>query len=422
MQSLPIIAFVETRSVGHYPEWVRAIAEAFLRLNPACRLHVWLPRGFRSLHCDWAEEYFSATENAAVRFACYDSLFATPPGAEMKLSTVTELDIILRCVEQDNACVCYIGRLDGQLKNLAFGRFSSMRAKLVGLMDQPYLHYGKISNGNSPAWFTKAMLVKGFLVNVVAAHRRALGRILMGDPLAPAFHRRVVHSNKYRFLPEPFSAIRPSPFPRRHLNLPENRILLLFIGGTERRKGICELLSALEAVLHEKAELRDQIAFVLAGRVIDETRETVHQLIARLRCDFPNVPFPVHDGLLTGQEYVDYLTAADLVCMPYLNMIGTSGVLAHAVHAGRLVLSSNFGITGELVRRYKLGVACNTSDDRMLQSGLVQAIKSIRDKELTQEARKEEFLRDCTVSFEQLGETIVRHLTEVGGIQESDTN
>ena len=146
IQELPTITYVETRSVGHYPEWVRAITEAFSRLKPACRLHVWVPRDFQALHSSWAEGYFSSSEDAAVRITCYDSLFKATHGTQREQSSILELNVILRCAEADRARVCYIARLDGQLRNIALGRFNSMRAKLVGLLDQPYLHYGKIGN------------------------------------------------------------------------------------------------------------------------------------------------------------------------------------------------------------------------------------------------------------------------------------
>jgi len=411
----PCITYVETRSVGHYPVWVRAVAEAFVRMQPAGRMHVWLPDDFREKHGAWAEQYFVAKAEAGVRFDRYDLLGPAAAKTGDAGSIASEMETILRCTESDRGRVCYIGYLDGQLRNIARGRFDAMRGRLVGVLDQPYLHYWRIGGCSGSVWRAGAMLLKGLAVNVAAVHRRVVGRVLMGDPLAPPFYRLVVCSGKFRFLPEPFSATCASPFPRRRLKLPEDRLLLLFIGGTERRKGICELLCALESVLREHAELRARIAFVLAGRVIAETRDAVYGTISRMKCALPDVPISVHDGLLTDQEYVDYLAAADLVCIPYIKMIGTSGVLAHAANAGHPVLSSNFGITGELVRRYRLGVTCTTNDARSLQNGLLEAIEMAQTREAAPNAQRERFLSECAMPSDQLGETIVRHLLEVAG-------
>ncbi len=416
MQESPIITYVETRSFGHYPVWVRAVVQAFCRLRPAARLHVWVSRDFRSAHREWAEQYFGSLESAAVHFACYETLFASPTGYAPVARLPEEIEIIHNCVRVDKSCVCYIAYLDGQLRNIALGRFNRLRSKLVGVLDQPYLHYREFENPALPSGFTWATLVKARVVHFAAAHRRVIGRILMGDPMAPAYHRRALGSEKFQFLPEPFSAIPPSIYPRRSLSLPEDRILLLFIGSTEKRKGICQLLSALEVVLSENAGFERQISLVLAGRVIDETRVTVEKQIARLRRNFPGFTIAEHNRFLTEQEFADFLTASDVVCMPYITMVGTSGVLTHAVHAARIVLASNFGITGELVRRYKLGVVCNSTEGSSLRRGLIEAIEMAKSKGATDRVDRDGFLGYCTASFEEVGEAIVNHLMEIGGI------
>jgi glycosyltransferase involved in cell wall biosynthesis len=408
----PIITYVETAATGHCPAWVRAVAEAFVKLRPRQRLHVWLPAEFRKLHQGWAEPYFvfSGGLDAPVRFACYDSLFES----STKFRRRSVCEIILRCVATDRSQVCFIANhVDRELKNIALGRFNSMEAKLVGIMDFPILHYGKLSIPQNAAWLPRTRWLKRYALNLMAARRRVAGRFLMMDPLAPESYRRMIRSEKYRFLPESYSTVKPSPSPRAVLNLPEARTLLLFIGGAEKRKGICELLRAIDAILREQPELCGQIAFALAGRIIMETRETVLELLARLRSDFPGVPFIVQDGLLSDQEFVDYMAAADIVCIPYVNFVGTSGLLVHAAHAGRPVLSTDFGIVGELVRRYDLGIACDTSKENSLQKGLTRAVEMARDRRLAQPSRMADFIRECAVPAAEFGETLVRHLIEV---------
>jgi hypothetical protein len=121
---------------------------------------------------------------------------------------------------------------------------------------------------------------------------------------------------------------------------------------------------------------------------------------------------------LSEQEYVDYIAAADLVCMPYRGMFGTSGVLTHAAHAGKFVLGPEFGTIGELVRRYRLGIACNTEDRYSLERGLRGGISLVRNKEHIKAEGMKEFLRDCAVSTEEFGAIVLRHLTSVGGIDQ----
>jgi glycosyltransferase involved in cell wall biosynthesis len=393
---------------------VRTVADAFNGLRPSTRLHVWLNSDFRKRHEKWAGEYYNAKETDAVSFRSYEEM----PGIQKinrqgDRSTLPEIDVIRRCVKADGSRVCYLGYLDGQLINLALGRYHSLNAKLVGVMDQPYLHYYKLYGRKRPACLTRGMQLKGLILNFCAVHRAATGRVLMGDPLGPEFYRRTFRSDKYHFLPEPFSRTPPTIDPRKTLGLPKDRRLLLFIGGTEKRKGICEMLSALDIVLRGHARLRTEIAFVLAGRVISETKNEIATSIAGLRSSFPDISISVHDRFLTDQEYVDFIAAADLICIPYINTIGTSGVLAHAASAARPVLSTDFGITGELVRRYRLGITCDPTESGALQKGILEALSLSRENTFDRETGRLEFLRNCTVPSEELGERIVRHLTEV---------
>jgi glycosyltransferase involved in cell wall biosynthesis len=382
-------------------------------------MHVWLPSDFRSRHGEWSEQYFSGDAKNAVQYLSYESAFGARPKSRKEARNagqLPEIDVIHNCVQEDNSSVCYIGYLDRQLQNIALGRFASLEAKIVGVLDQPYLHYWEMPDGMRPEWLTHFRFLKGLAVNILAAHRSVTGRILMGDPLAPKFYRRAVLSTKYQFLPEPFSALPASPRPLASLNITAGRLGLLFIGGTERRKGILELLTALEAILSERKGFSERVSFTLAGRILDETRENVLTDIARLRSTFPRLEISVHDHFLTAQEYVDFIAASDLVCIPYLNMVGTSGALAHAVHGGRAVLASDFGITGELVRRYNLGVVCDTSNGESLKLGMLRAIDMLQNQSNVMPARRADFLRDCTTSLEELGETIVGHLLEVAGV------
>jgi glycosyltransferase involved in cell wall biosynthesis len=59
---------------------------------------------------------------------------------------------------------------------------------------------------------------------------------------------------------------------------------------------------------------------------------------------------------------------------PYQRHVGMSGILLLAAAAGKPVLSSDYGLMGELVRRYGLGITVDSTVPSEIAKGLMRCL------------------------------------------------
>jgi hypothetical protein len=111
---------------------------------------------------------------------------------------------------------------------------------------------------------------------------------------------------------------------------------------------------------------------LLAGPLATEIKALLvgefEQIVAQKR-------IVILDRHLSIEQLMLAIVAADLVCVPYPNHIGSASILIRAAAAKRPVLSSTFGWVGHVTSRFGLGWSCN-----VLQSGaLAEALPSALD-------------------------------------------
>lgn len=398
-------AYIEFGATGHRPVWIRSVIEAFERIAPGWRLNIWVPAEFVDIHKDWCAPYLSPASMITFRF--HEEV--VPARTERKGGGPTDFEVIRRCVRADGAVVCFIGnKLDSILRDFAFSRPGVFKSKLVGIMDYPFLHYKMLASPHTRKWLSVRRFIPSYLKNLLVCHRASVGEILMLDPFAPAFYNAVLRTSKYSFLPEYYNQVEPHSEPRAYLNLPLDKSILLFIGPTDARKGIIELLNAMESAYSKDKAFRSRVCFVIAGVVLPETRSKVYESVARVRRLYPDAEIILVDRLLTDREFTTYLHAADVVCIPYIQFHSTSNLLVQAAAAGRPVLSSDFGVVGELVDRYNLGVTCNASDERALRDALFESIDRAHNLDSSARESFRAFARKHAVPLKEFGEEVCK--------------
>lgn len=409
------IAYVEFGSTGHRPIWIKSVIEAFQTSAPGkCYLDVWVPREFCEVHEDWCLPYLKAksTSNGNIRFKYHEDVI---PHDQLDFTNkISRFEVISRCVEADNADACFVANnLDACVKSIAFSRPGNFRAKLVGVLDQPCLHYRKFSSDKTKKWFTLRKYISEYIKNYLMCHRRYVAEILMLDHLAPEYFNRALFTSKYRYLPEFVSHIDPILNPRKHFGLPLNRYIFLLPGSMARRKGAFEFLSGLEATFHEWPDLQQRIAIVFAGIVASDFQEVFYQKVSAFRLQYPGTPLLIFNRFLADEEFINLISVSDIVCIPYVNFIGTSGILMQAANHGRPVLASEFGLLGELVRRYELGEVCDESNEAEMAVAIRRLIEGRQLSKKHGFNMPKLFARTFSVSLDEFGERVCETLINV---------
>lgn len=305
---------------------------------------------------------------AQIRFRSYRDV------VEPALPWPGDFEVILRCIEADQPQIAFIPYLDNCFKDIALCRLGACRVPLSGILFRPMLHYPTFSLHRGKGWPPS---LRSWLANYrngfLACHRRTLSEILTGDPLAPPFYNRILCTSKFRHLPDYVVHLDSYPNPREHFGLPEDRVVLLLLGAIARRKGTLELLKALEQACEKRPGFQTQIALVVAGQIV-EAREAILSAISGLTSRHRDVRVMLIHRFVTDREFVTLIAASDVVCIPYIQFVGTASLMIHAAAYGRPVLGPEFGLLGELIRRHNLGTTCDTMNPDALAEGLFATV------------------------------------------------
>lgn len=136
---------------------------------------------------------------------------------------------------------------------------------------------------------------------------------------------------------------------RSALGIPDDaRVLLVFGMQAIRRKEIDTLAEAVRTL-----PLGKPFVIMFAGmRVKDEPHPFEHPALVKKT----NLHVQYHESFIPDESVKSFFAAADAVWAYYGSFIGASGVLAQAIAFGRSPICSVAGESGELCRRYKIGL------------------------------------------------------------------
>jgi glycosyltransferase involved in cell wall biosynthesis len=194
------------------------------------------------------------------------------------------------------------------------------------------------------------------------------------DPFAVEYLKKIQKKVQISSLPDPIVETFVSPMQvlqlRERLGVQENRKIALLFGALNGRKGIYELLDAL---IDLPSQVHSSLCLVLAGQVNLKDYERLTAKIAEIHSSC-TVQIISQFEFLAESEVPIYFKMADIILAPYQHHVGMSGILLQAASAGKPVLSSNFGLMGEMVEKYRLGLAIDSSKTSEIAAGLCKLL------------------------------------------------
>lgn len=279
-----------------------------------------------------------------------------------------------------------------------------------GIYFRPTLHYRQFSHHHATVKERIQWGRERAILPRVLRHPQ-LQRVFCLDPFAIPGLNRMARRPKAIPLADP---VAPDPIAtwgmtpdqvaqlRKQLGIgPERQVLLLF-GALDQRKGIHQLLDALTRLSDQHCQ---QICLLLLGEVAAAEREILQAKIHDLQQTRP-LQICCRDGFVSDREVQLHFQLADLVLAPYQRHVGMSGILLLAAAAQKPVLSSHYGLMGELVQRYQLGLGCDSTDPQAIAAALTQWLQ--RPGQWGDRTQMQAFaLRNSTEAF---ASTIFQHL------------
>lgn len=159
------------------------------------------------------------------------------------------------------------------------------------------------------------------------------------------------------------------------LEIEESRQVYLLFGAMGKRKGLDKLLESITLL---PRNLCHQVCILLVGKMPDDLRQKYLDAIERLTNDLP-VQIIIRDRYIPEVEIQSYFQLADVILAPYQRHVGMSGIINRAAVARKPVLASDYGLMGEITRRYKLGLAVDSTKATEITSGLIKFLTESSD-------------------------------------------
>jgi glycosyltransferase involved in cell wall biosynthesis len=239
---------------------------------------------------------------------------------------------------------------------------------VAGIYFRPTFHYPRFANYRAGSWKERLRETRKQVLLRLALWRSDFGTLFCLDPFSVdairPWHPATVH------LPDPVE-IYPHTSDeqarvRDRLAVEPGRKAALIFGLLDERKGIAPLVQALGYLTD--AEQR-QLALVLVGPMPEYVRTELDPLLTEAAGRYPVQLIRYHD-FVPDDQIQPYFAAADFVLALYQQHVGMSAVLVRSAAAGRPVLSSDYGLMGELVTRRGLGLTTDAANPAAIADAL----------------------------------------------------
>jgi len=276
----------------------------------------------------------------------------------------------IAAVRPDHCLAMYIDHL---LVPLALGLKPS--CNLSGIYFRPTFHYSQFTY-YCPTIYDRLRAIRQRVVTKRALRLPELTRLFCLDPLAPKAVNEMCSEDKATWLPDPVHLYPQNENARRRtreaLGVEPGRIVLLQFGAVVARKGVFDVFDAAHQL---SSDMAGKITLLLVGPVPRHVKAKFQSEIARLR-RLTDVQVLIEERFIPDEEIQAYFQASDVVLTLYRRHVGMSAVLVRSAAAGKPVISSGYGLLGELVRRWHLGVTVEDSASESIVSVMENLVRN----------------------------------------------
>jgi glycosyltransferase involved in cell wall biosynthesis len=281
-----------------------------------------------------------------------------------------EWQLLCQYAKSLDASECLIMYLDTCQTQLALG--FKAPCKLSGIYFKPTFHYSDFS-GYIPSRknYLQQYREKTLLARMLKHPQ--LKTLFCLDPFVIKYLDRLNSHVEAVHLPDPVQVNcniigqLQIDILRTELGIDAGRQIFLLFGSFEaERKGVYQ---TLEAISQLPTKLSKQICLLIIGNADLPEQAAIQSRIEQVQQSQP-VQVVTQFKYISDNTVQAYFQLADIVLAPYQRHIGMSGILLLAAAAQKPVLSSDYGLMGEMVKRYHLGLGV----DSTVPSDIAQAL------------------------------------------------
>ncbi|MBD2459685.1 glycosyltransferase [Oscillatoria sp. FACHB-1407] len=266
---------------------------------------------------------------------------------------------------------CLLMYFDTVFLRFAFG--GTLPCPFSSIYFRPLFHYPSFANytpaGREQVWQWRDRVCLAKLLS-----NQRLQTLFCLDPFAVAHLNQLDKRSRAVFLQDPVRIYHnsnpQSEHLRQELGIQSGRKVFLLFGALSERKGMFQVLDAIASL---PPQICEQICLLLVGPIQPPEKEALQARIQDVAAAKP-VQIVAHHAFISDEAIQPYFDLSDVILAPYQRHIGMSAILVRAAAAQKPVLSSDFGLMGEITRFYKLGLAVDSTVPAEIAKGLSQCV------------------------------------------------
>jgi glycosyltransferase involved in cell wall biosynthesis len=240
-----------------------------------------------------------------------------------------------------------------------------------GIYFRPRFHYDEFP-GCTLSWKDKVRhWQERFHISQALRHPQ-LKTLFCLDQFAVKYLKEFHSHAKIVYLPDPVQIYSKSESKvdelKANLGIEANRRVFFLFGVLDGRKGIHQLLDAISTL---SPALCEKICLLLVGKIAESDSSTLQNRIREISQALP-VQIIVQDKFISEQEVPLYFQSADVVLALYQRHVGMSGIVVQGAAVQKPLLSSDYGLMGETVRHWQLGLTVDSTIPTEIASCLTQ--------------------------------------------------
>jgi glycosyltransferase involved in cell wall biosynthesis len=388
---------------GHYPSYIRYLCDYWRKQKQAGKLFMVVSPQFLQQHQDVVEfaaggvggnevgdrpdtdvsnieaadlaklqdtaaniEFISITEPEADQLTPRSSPLAR---ARRALQEWQLLRQYAQCLKASHCLLLYLDSFQ-----TAIALHQQLPCPFSGIYFRPTFHYRQFSDYVATRKEKIQVWRERFILPRVL-HNPQLHSFFCLDPFAVKPINHLTGTTKAVYLPDPVVQVshvqtQVEEF-KQKLGIKTDRTSLLLFGALyDRRKG---LIQVLEALLQLEPERQRKICLVLAGQLFRTQKPEIDRLLIQLEQNSV-VQLVIQDQFVSEAEMKLFYASADIILAPYQRHVGMSGIVVEAAAAGRPLICSDYGLMGQVVRQYQLGITVDATDPSAIAQGIKKCL------------------------------------------------
>src|SRR4028118_2231645 len=358
-------------ATGHHAGYILHLLRYWREQKLSGSLEVLVTPKFMQLHPDVVSKALDGSQSN-IKFVTITPeeeavLKSEDSSRDRVIRAFQEWHLLHKYAKQLEATQCLLMYFDSILLSLAFrGKFP---CPLSGIYFRPIFHYSEFADFTPLRHERLLQLRDKFALSRVFSNSQFQTLFCLDSFAAERISKFNSHA-KAIYLPDPVQIYSESDSQveklRENLGIQPGRTVFLMFGVPQKRKGIYQLLEAIALL---PSELCQKFCLLVVGPKSSDT--LIQTQMAELSQLLP-IQLVSHDKFVPDQEIQPYFQVSDVILAPYQRHIGMSAILVRAAAAQKPVISSNYGLMGEMVKRYRLGITVDSSVPDEIAKGLSQ--------------------------------------------------